>query len=269
MTDQAKRLFRGAYNIGIALLAITSVVFVFLDLGGVISLSVQPYRGIDYAILGIFTVDYITRFILAKGKWKFFKSNLFDLLAIIPFSDLFALFRFVRLFRLMKLARLTKLMKIMRLLRVVGFAGRFRDSLKRFLKTNGFQYVIISALCLIVGSSALMTYLEGGTFWDNLWWSIVTCTTVGYGDISPSTGSGRVIAIILMLFGIGLIGMLTSTLTSFFTRGAERAETNRDYGELLKAADALTPEQLEDLQRLAQLMASSSVKISVEIEDSK
>ena len=61
-----------------------------------------------------------------------------------------------------------------------------------------------------------MTYFEGMKFQDALWWSFVTTTTVGYGDLSPATSAGRIVASFLMLVGIGLIGSLTSTITSFF-----------------------------------------------------
>ena len=58
-------------------------------------------------------------------------------------------------------------------------------------------------------------YAEGKNFFDALWWAIVTVTTVGYGDISPATGIGRVMAIVRMIFGIGFISMLTGTITFF------------------------------------------------------
>jgi len=51
---------------------------------------------------------------------------------------------------------------------------------------------------------------------DAFWWAIVTTTTVGYGDVSPVTSEGRLIAVALMLVGIGFIGVFTATITSFF-----------------------------------------------------
>jgi len=54
------------------------------------------------------------------------------------------------------------------------------------------------------------------TLGDAFWWAIVTTTTVGYGDVSPVTTEGRLIAIALMILGIGFIGVLTATITSFF-----------------------------------------------------
>jgi voltage-gated potassium channel len=61
---------------------------------------------------------------------------------------------------------------------------------------------------------------------DALWWAIVTVTTVGYGDRFPTTEGGRVVAVILMLIGIGLIGVLTATVASVFIK--EHTDANRE-----------------------------------------
>jgi len=55
-----------------------------------------------------------------------------------------------------------------------------------------------------------------GSFGDALWWAVVTATTVGYGDVSPITVEGRIIAVVLMLTGIGIIGVFTATVASVF-----------------------------------------------------
>ena len=66
-----------------------------------------------------------------------------------------------------------------------------------------------------------MMYFEQMKFQDALWWSFVTATTVGYGDLSPATNAGRIVASLLMIIGIGLIGSLTSSITSFFLQSDE------------------------------------------------
>ncbi len=65
------------------------------------------------------------------------------------------------------------------------------------------------------------------TLGDALWWSVVTATTVGYGDISPTTGEGRVIAVVLMLVGIAVIGAFTATLASLFFEQEKSPEIAR------------------------------------------
>lgn len=86
---------------------------------------------------------------------------------------------------------------------------------------------------------------ERVSFNTALWWSITTSTTVGYGDISPSTAIGKLAAIVDMLVGIGLIGMLTSSITNFFTRSnddslsKEIAELKEQNQELIQKLDQI------------------------------
>lgn len=203
------------YEITMSILALVAAFIAFLDITERIPSSVlQMVNAIDTAILVIFTIDYIVRIIAAKEKMKFIKQNIFDLVAIIPFNSLFRIFRVTRLFRIV---RLTKLIKLVRLF---AFAKRFMARIDEFIHTNGF----INALYLTISSvvfGAVGIYLTefnktGNSFSDAMWWSFVTTTTVGYGDISPKTISGRIIASVLMIVGIGFVGMLTGTIATYF-----------------------------------------------------
>jgi voltage-gated potassium channel len=86
---------------------------------------------------------------------------------------------------------------------------------------------------------------------DALWWAIVTVTTVGYGDRFPVTGGGRAVAVVLMLVGIGLIGVLTATVASLFIK--EHTDANRqtyqeghaDLGQRL----SVISDRLADVER--------------------
>jgi voltage-gated potassium channel len=87
---------------------------------------------------------------------------------------------------------------------------------------------------------------------DAIWWSFVTSTTVGYGDISPSTNAGRIIACVLMLVGIGLIGSLTSTITSFFFNQSQKNKTFKEkeidnIKQLLDHYDDLSAEDIDNI----------------------
>lgn len=235
------------YQIFIVLLALVSIVLVILDLCGKISLASGALFWIDTTILIIFAVDYIVRFIFSKEKWNFFKKNIFDLLAIIPFNSIFSFFRFARVFRITKL---TKLAKVTKFARLTALFGRFGARAKKFLHTNGFIYVLYTSGVLILISSIIMMYTEGKSFFDALWWSIVTVTTVGYGDISPETNVGRVMAIILMLFGIGFISMLTGTITSFF---ATKATENTPTPESTELEDIIADMNSVERQKMLEI----------------
>lgn len=239
------------YNILISILAIASIVIVILDLCNVISIVQQPFNIIDTLILLIFTFDYAIRFFIAKDRKKFFKENIFDLIAIIPFNSFFSAFRAFRLFRMLKL---TKIARFTRVIRAAAFLGVLRHKLSGILKTNGFIYVLYANIALISISSIVIMFAENQSFGDALWWSIVTCTTVGYGDISPSTTIGRIVAIILMVFGIGLIGMLTGAITTYFT-SKQPIESTEKCDELNDIFDNLNDEQKKQLIEIAKIIS--------------
>jgi voltage-gated potassium channel len=84
---------------------------------------------------------------------------------------------------------------------------------------------------------------------DALWWAVVTVTTVGYGDRFPVSDGGRLVAVVLMMVGIGLIGVLTATVASFFVQ--EHTDANKDQ---LQAAHEDLGTRLDDIDgRLAHL----------------
>ena len=195
---------------------------------------------VDWIIYGLFVADYLIRFFLAESKRQFFKENIIDLIAIIPFNSIFRAFR---LLRFIKLLRLTKI------IRLGAVSGRFMHRSSRFLDTNGFKYVLMVCVSAILLAAVAMTYLEDMKFLDALWWAFVTATTVGYGDISPESGAGRIVAAMLMLVGIGLIGSLTSTITSFFLKGTKETECNSDKVEMVLALyDKLNDAEKEEFK---------------------
>jgi voltage-gated potassium channel len=75
------------------------------------------------------------------------------------------------------------------------------------------------------------------TFWDGVWWAVVTVTTVGYGDLYPHTVPGRIVAIALMLVGIGFLAVLTATVASHFVQ-VDSADDGREILETLKRVEA-------------------------------
>jgi len=245
-----KVILKTSYNLFIIIFAILSIVFVILDLLNKINLSTTPYSVIDSTILIIFAFDYFFRFLFADNKFSFFKRNFFDLLAIIPFN---AIFSFFRIFRIL---RFTRLIKLTKLIRLVGLVGKVKNKINKFLHTNGFIYMIYISLCLIITSSILMMFLEKQSFFDALWWSIVTCTTVGYGDISPSTALGRVIAVVLMIFGIGFISMLTGTITTYFSNKINIISIATEATEFMEITKDMSDEQLKKLTVIAKAIKS-------------
>ena len=99
------------------------------------------------------------------------------------------------------------------------------------LAQNTLLFTLVIALILVFTLSWLVLIAEQGapnanikTYHDAVWWAFVTITTVGYGDYYPVTGWGQSFAVILMFFGLGIIGVLSSYLSSTFISSAKKKE---------------------------------------------
>lgn len=206
----------------------------------------------DITILIIFAVDYLYRLIKAPQKWTFMKANIFDLIAIIPLDKAF---RIARLARLTRLARLSKTTRLTRLTRVMLFFRRIFNTISGILKTNGLHYVLTITLGVIIAGGFGIYALEPNmeSLGDALWWSLVTTTTVGYGDISPVTLGGRLLAGLLMLVGIGLLGMVTGSIATYFVNKLNKEPDSTFVNDTLR----YVIDQLGKLQELS----SSEVEI--------
>jgi voltage-gated potassium channel len=160
----------------------------------------------------LFVLDYFVNLYLARPRWRWFYTHLLDLAVVI-----------LPLARPLRLLRLVTLLTVLH--RTIGRG--FRDQV--------MVYAAGAAALLVFVASLAMLDVERGapgssinTFPDALWWAVVTMTTVGYGDIYPVTGIGRVIAAIVMISGIALIGTVTATLASWIV---ERVSTRDEQSQ--------------------------------------
>ena len=180
----------------------------------------DTFEAIDLFVWAAFVLEYLVKVYLSPSRRRFFTHHLIDLAVIA--LPMFRPLRAARLLRLLNLAR-------------VGFVLANALRRTRALFTHrGLHFVLLAVMAIMFACSALVLSFEvhaKGTnihnFGDALWWAIVTVTTVGYGDRYPISAGGRGVAAVLMFVGIGLIGVLTATVASYFvtqTADDDRAE---------------------------------------------
>lgn len=215
------RKLKITYYVVIIISGILSLITLVLSYIPKVDNTTLPFVMIDVGTLLIFTIDYFTRFAFAKDKLLFFRKNIFDLLAIIPFGSIFSVFRVFRVFRVFQA------LKIFTLIRFMGTAGKLQKHFSKFLKINGLIYLIIICIIVLVTASIMYSIAEGESLGESFWWALVTASTVGYGDVAPKTIVGRIAAASLMIVGIGFIGTLTSTITNYFTQNSKSEEDNK------------------------------------------
>ena len=147
------------------------------------------------------------------------------------------------------------LLRPLRLLRLLTLLHVLNRHVAGSLRGRVVIYVIgATALVLFVASLAILDVERGkpgsniDSFGDALWWSTTTVTTVGYGDQFPVTGAGRMVAIVLMLCGIALIGVVTATFASWLLEKVQQIEetaqaaTRADVAELAREIAELRAE---------------------------
>lgn len=99
------------------------------------------------------------------------------------------------------------------MINVLFHISKFVTSIKR---NKVIRLFLLTIFILLLGALGLHFFEKTPNIVDAFWWSFVTITTVGYGDIAPSTIGGRIIGVVVMVFGIGLLGMFTATIASAF-----------------------------------------------------
>lgn len=249
--------FLFSYHILVILLALFSIGLVLMSLTGRISMIQYPYNYINNGILLFFAVDYAIRLLHAEDKKRFLIENSFDLLGLIPMHPLFMLFR---------AARIARILRYHKIFSVLGIDGKMTNSIHRFIYGTGFIYLFSISVVILVLSALLFSIVEKISLSNALWWAITTATTVGYGDISPHTAIGKIIASFLMIGGIGFIGLLTSTITDFFTANSSKAQNNIEVEEtdLKKLTD-----QIERLTRKVDRLSRQMSRLTDQSENKK
>jgi voltage-gated potassium channel len=195
-----------------------------------VQVLVQPHGreahvlwAVDWAIWGLFVLDYGVRLSLASNRWHWFIRHLIDFAIVtLPFA------------RPLRLLRLLVLIEVLQ--KAVGDAFRGR-----------IVVYTVSGVVLLIYTASLAVfekerYLHGATinsFGKAVWWSITTVTTVGYGDVYPVTNAGRIIAVLLMIGGISLVGVVTASLASWIIQRVAEEESE---------SQAATVAHIEDLR---------------------
>lgn len=218
-----------SYEIIMFLLIIVSLFFAFSE-----NETLLLYERFIWVI---FVIDYTVRLILSDKKWAYIKTHPFELIALIPFDSIFRAARFVRIFRVIKL---------------LGMGTRFMKPVYSVLQTNGLDKLLSVTLILlfIVPIPIILVEPQINTYPDALWWAVVTTTTVGYGDISPTTAFDRILAVVLMLVGIGIIGTFTSAISSYFAKVDELSHNQQVLLiiQTIEDIDEITEEDAELIQ---------------------
>jgi voltage-gated potassium channel len=165
---------------------------------------------LDAGIWLVFLVELLVRLRLAPDRRAWLRSHPLEVAIVVLTPPLLP-----AVFDAFRLVRLVRLIQVLPLLRVL----RAGPLLRRVVSPQGVRWAGVLAFLLVLCSGEAFALVEDEqdlSAWDGVWWAVSTMTTVGYGDIHPRTSEGRVLAIAVMLAGIGFVALLTASIAERF-----------------------------------------------------
>jgi voltage-gated potassium channel Kch len=128
---------------------------------------------------------------------------------------------------------------------------------------NNFHFLVILFVAVIIFGSVLMFYIESpnedskiNNMLDSVWWVVATVTTVGYGDFTPVTDVGKIVAIFYMFFGIGILAIIVTTFASRFYQKLVKHETKEIESFFVEKFETLEENQEKLIKRFDDLLNS-------------
>ena len=228
-------------NIFIISLIVLNVIAVILETEESLQVYSKYFKAFEIFSVIVFTIEYLLRIwsatadkrfkrpILGRLKFMIQGFSIIDLMSILPFYLPLLLpfdLRFIRIFRLFRILRVLKL-------------GRYSEaiqSIARVIKNKSADLlsVVFVIIVLLIVTSGCMYYIEHDaqpkqfpSIMSTMWWSVVTLTTVGYGDVYPITVLGKIFGAIIAFLGIGMFALPAAILASGFTEELQRKKNKK------------------------------------------
>ena len=185
---------------------------------------------LDTTFFVLFSIEYILRVIIEPRKRDFIFSfyGIIDLLAILPSLFLLPGFRVLRILRFLRVFRIFKAT------RFILAVDRLTEALNE-IRRELLALVILSLMLVYLAACGIHYFERGvqpeafGSILDSMWWAVVTLTTVGYGDVYPTTPGGKIFTALVTLVGVGLIAIPSGLLASVLTESrVERQQIEKE-----------------------------------------
>jgi voltage-gated potassium channel len=207
-----------AFDVALLWVIVLSVVAVMLDSVAWVSAEFGPQlRAIEWVFTILFTIEYALRLYSVRQPARYALSffGLVDFIAVIP-TYLSLLVAGTQSLLVIRALRLLRVFRVLKLAHYLGEA----DVLMSALRASRAKIIVFlgTVLTIVIVVGAAMYLIEGETSGftsipTSMYWAIVTMTTVGYGDIAPTTVLGRFLAAMLMILGYGIIAIPTGIVT--------------------------------------------------------
>ncbi|HUS94512.1 MAG TPA: ion channel [Patescibacteria group bacterium] len=228
------------FNLGMSFYAVLGWIAIFL-----LPISDDARNillGADKVVSLFFLYDFFRRLFSVDRKKDYLKWGWLDLLSSFPWFPLLRIIRVSYIIRVRRYLQATSGLKIL-------------DTFRQKRAETALLGTLFALFLLLIFGSILVLDFEvdapGADIVnseDALYWSIVTLTTVGYGDLAPVTEPGRLVAVVIMTSGVALVGVLSGYLVSYFTPETEDpkerlAQIEKDLSEIKQLLNEYRPQQ--------------------------
>lgn len=183
---------------------------------------------VNWVVLVAFALDYVVELRLAGAKADFVKREWTSLLIVLAQAvAVVDVVRFAGALRVLRIARAWR--PVILVVRAMAIGGAVASEGRQILVRHAAGFAMAVAGVTWLSSAVAFTLIEDvgvegrvglRSFFDALWWSSTTITTVGYGDLAPQTVAGRVVAVVLMVVGISSFAVITAKLAEFLVRSS-------------------------------------------------
>lgn len=218
---------------------------------------------LDDICLTIFIVDYLAHFItapyklpgedkfMAYLKYPFMPMAIIDLVAILPsFTPIDSTFRVVRLIRVIRLSRVFRLFRLFKLFRYSSNV----ELLRSVWKKSRDSLIIVSSLAVMyIFASALIVFNAEPdtfkTFFEALYWAVISLATIGYGDVVPVTHIGRLITMFSAFFGIAIIALPSGIVTTAYMSAVKERDERNELNHMREQIEENMRKTMEETMR--------------------
>lgn len=226
-----------------SLIIIVDVVLISYSL--VFDISTTLYNKIvlfDIMTCVVLLFDFFYGLLKSDDKKRYFKENWLELVASIPFDIILSPFMVLRYLRLI------------RIFRILFLTGEYFGLIGKFLKNTRLDEILAVFLLIVIGSTLSLYLVDPGmnNLFDDLWFVVVSLTTVGYGDITPNTVYGKIVSLILLIVGVFIFSAITGAISTYFMDNLLKEGSYRII-ELNETVDDLTEQVEANNQKIDEL----------------
>ncbi len=185
-----------------------AIILFIIDTYALTGLAKTILKTSEFVLVSIFILEYLVRISVSKNKLRHFFSvySFIDLISIVPILANFGNLSFFRIFRILRLFRMLRVLRFQRIFKAKDtMFGKLTDTQLIVIRIVLTVFTIMFVFSGLIWAVESKINPEYGTIWSSLYFSVVTLSTVGYGDVTPLSPLGKTITIAMILTGIALI----------------------------------------------------------------